>query len=313
MRRRMRMRRLGVYVRVTPRFPRASYGRHVPEYARMNVRDRTKNDLHLLAPGHLPSPQPQWAPAPLPPPSLRGPRNAYFSSAASISGGTAWSASDSCVLPPGSVVIAEWGSGTYSSSDESEEAVAVGDDDSEAAVPMPTGIKASVRKLRKVIRAVRSSPQRRQHWYQLLSPKKVIAGVHMLILDVKTRWSSTHQMMDRAVKYRDSVTKFISENPDLHGDDLTVQDRNAISLVSDWLSNLRSSTSQMSTTSRPMLSSTHAIFRGLQTTLKEKLVALPKESSPELVEGLSKAHRKLSDYYYKYNQSSLYIWATRAV
>ena len=50
-------------------------------------------------------------------------------------------------------------------------------------------------KLRKVIRAVRSSPQRCQQWYQIISPTKVVAVIHMLILDVKTRWSSTHQMM----------------------------------------------------------------------------------------------------------------------
>jgi hypothetical protein len=90
-----------------------------------------------------------------------------------------------------------------------------------------------------------------------------------------------------------------------------MHDWNAISLVSDWLLHFRSATSQMSNTSRPMLSSTHKIFRGLQKTLKEKLVALPKDSSPELVEGLTKAHRKLSDYYYKYDKSPFYIWAAR--
>ena len=55
--------------------------------------------------------------------------------------------------------------------------------------------------LRKVIRAVRSSPQRRQAWYTEVkitllnldtSPIKIAL---MLILDVKTRWSSTHQML----------------------------------------------------------------------------------------------------------------------
>jgi hypothetical protein len=60
-----------------------------------------------------------------------------------------------------------------------------------------------------------------------------------------------------------------------------------------------------------MLSSTHSIFRGLQKTLKEKLTALPKDAPTELVEGLTKAHRKLSDYYYKYDQSPFYIWAAR--
>ncbi|KAJ7340683.1 hypothetical protein DFH08DRAFT_651471, partial [Mycena albidolilacea] len=69
--------------------------------------------------------------------------------------------------------------------DESEEAIAVDDDDDDTATLMPLGIKASF-KLRSVIRAVRSSPQRRQRWYQIISPANIKAGVHMLILDVKT-------------------------------------------------------------------------------------------------------------------------------
>lgn len=90
-----------------------------------------------------------------------------------------------------------------------------------------------------------------------------------------------------------------------------MEDWDAISMVSDWLLHFRAATSQMSTTSRPMLSFTHTIFRGLQKSLKEKLAALPADSPPELVEGLTKAHRKLSDYYYKYDQSPFYIWASR--
>ncbi|KAJ7290084.1 hypothetical protein C8J57DRAFT_1212741 [Mycena rebaudengoi] len=88
-----------------------------------------------------------------------------------------------------------------------------------------------------------------------------------------------------------------------------MQDWNAITLVSDWLLNFRSATSQMSTRSRLMLSSTHSTFRGLQRMLKDKLSALSPGSPPELVEGLTKAHRKLSEYYYKYDHSPFYIWA----
>ncbi|KAJ6521756.1 hypothetical protein B0H19DRAFT_1277060 [Mycena capillaripes] len=77
--------------------------------------------------------------------------------------------------------------------DESEEAIAV--DEDEDSTPMPLGIKASIRKLRKVIRAVRSSPQHRQQWCSILLPQNVLVWVHMLILDVKTHWPSTHQMM----------------------------------------------------------------------------------------------------------------------
>ncbi|KAJ6555827.1 hypothetical protein B0H19DRAFT_1151268 [Mycena capillaripes] len=67
---------------------------------------------------------------------------------------------------------------------------------------MPLGIKAAVRKLQKIIRAVRSSLQRRQQWYSILSPGSIVAGMHMLIFDVRTRWSSTHQMMSTLSTYK---------------------------------------------------------------------------------------------------------------
>ncbi|KAJ7017817.1 hypothetical protein C8F04DRAFT_1199885 [Mycena alexandri] len=49
--------------------------------------------------------------------------------------------------------------------------------------------------------------------------------------------------------------------------------------------------------------------RDLRTKLKKKLAALPEEANPELVQGFNNAHRKLSDYYYKYDQSPVDIWA----
>ncbi|KAH9008871.1 hypothetical protein EDB83DRAFT_2235051, partial [Lactarius deliciosus] len=62
-------------------------------------------------------------------------------------------------------------------------------------------IQTAVQKLRKIIRSVRSSPQRRQIWYQEV--EKINAQIDIneqkssliLILDVKTQWSSTHQML----------------------------------------------------------------------------------------------------------------------
>jgi hypothetical protein len=59
--------------------------------------------------------------------------------------------------------------------------------------------------LRKIIRAVRSSPQRRQAWFRsvhLTKPESMSAAKGdgnplMLILDCRTRWSSTHQMLGK--------------------------------------------------------------------------------------------------------------------
>ncbi|KAJ7640480.1 hypothetical protein DFH06DRAFT_1000691, partial [Mycena polygramma] len=59
----------------------------------------------------------------------------------------------------------------------------------------------AVTKLRQIIRLIRASPQRRQAWvHEVRVSSAFTAGKLgkvplMLILDVKTRWSSTHQML----------------------------------------------------------------------------------------------------------------------
>ena len=58
-----------------------------------------------------------------------------------------------------------------------------------------------------------------------------------------------------------------------------------------------------------MLSTTHAIFRGLQDEIKEILRNIPESVSPNIKQGLIDAHTKLSDYYYKYDESPFYTWA----
>jgi hypothetical protein len=58
-----------------------------------------------------------------------------------------------------------------------------------------------------------------------------------------------------------------------------------------------------------MLSTTHAIFRGLQEHIQQIYHDLPASTPPKIKTGLLDAHRKLSDYYYKYDQSPFYTWA----
>jgi hypothetical protein len=65
----------------------------------------------------------------------------------------------------------------------------------------------------------------------------------------------------------------------------------------------------MSTTMFPMLSTTHAIFRGLQEDIKGILRSLPTTVSTRIKQGLIDAHTKLSDYYHKYDESPFYTWA----
>jgi hypothetical protein len=67
----------------------------------------------------------------------------------------------------------------------------------------------------------------------------------------------------------------------------------------------------MSATKQATLSSTHAIFRGLQEQLREDIATLPRTAPARLRTALANAHRKLSDYYYKFDQSPYYMWASR--
>lgn len=92
---------------------------------------------------------------------------------------------------------------------------------------------------------------------------------------------------------------------------LSADNWDAIALVMKWLKSFWSATTQMSTTKTSMLSTTHAIFRGLQDDLRQSLAELPDSAPAILKTSLMKAHRKLSDYYTKFDESPYYIWASR--
>ncbi|KAG2132135.1 uncharacterized protein EDB93DRAFT_928857 [Suillus bovinus] len=77
-----------------------------------------------------------------------------------------------------------------------------------------------------------------------------------------------------------------------------------------WLKAFRSATTQMSTTKRPMLSSAHAIFRGLEESLRDDLANLPDSAPTKIRLALINAHRKLSDYFFKIDDSPYYVWAS---
>lgn len=115
----------------------------------------------------------------------------------------------------------------------------------------------------------------------------------------------------RALDYRKVIDDFVAKTRDLCKYELTPEDWSAIHLVSNWLKAFRSATTQMSMTKRSMLSSTQAIFRGLQESLQESLCELPNDMPPRLKDSLIKAHRKLSDYYTKFDESPFYIWSSR--
>jgi hypothetical protein len=189
--------------------------------------------------------------------------------------------------------------------------------------------------LRAIVRAVQSSPQWRQAWYNEVRitvdniDDVLISTALMLILNVKTCWSSTHQMCHKlisvicsfiywhkppiagwALDYRAVIDNFVAKNRELHSYELSNEDWTAITLVTKWLKSFRSVTTQMLTMKSPMLSTTHAIFHGLQDDLRQSLANLPNAAPTYLKTAFVKAHWKLSDYYTKLDESPFYIWAS---
>ncbi|KAI3603582.1 transposase-like protein [Moniliophthora roreri] len=179
------------------------------------------------------------------------------------------------------------------------------------------GIGLAVVKLHRIIKTVRSSPQKRHAWkneIRLINTSRTAAGEKalpelMLILDVKTRWSSTHQMLRRALDFIDVIESFVAKTKDLRPFELSSLDWEAIRLVTGWLKSFRSTTTQMSATKTATISFTHAIFRSLQADVCDALKSLPPHHAT-LRSTLLKAHRKLSDYYYRFDSSPLYLWAS---
>jgi len=91
--------------------------------------------------------------------------------------------------------------------------------------------------------------------------------------------------------------------------ELSNADWGSIKLVVSWLKSFRSATTEMSATKSPMLSTTHAIFWGLQDDIKNIIQSLPDSVSPKIKLGLTDVHCKLSNYYYQYNTLPFYTWA----
>lgn len=105
------------------------------------------------------------------------------------------------------------------------------------------------------------------------------------------------------------IDDFVGRHRDLRALELDSDDWSAISLVAGWLKAFRSATTDMSKTKEPMLSTVHAIFRGLQDHIRTALAALPNSAPVRLTDGLIEAHKKLSEYYYRSDDSPYYTWA----
>jgi hypothetical protein len=117
-------------------------------------------------------------------------------------------------------------------------------------------------------------------------------------------------VLGRALQHREAINTYVYRHEDLIQYRLTEDDWKAVEMVTRWLKSFRSATTQMSATKTPMLSSTHAIFRGLQAEIRD-ILQEEQGLNPRLIQGLTDAHLKLSEYYYKFDESPFYLWSSR--
>ncbi|KAJ7307676.1 hypothetical protein DFH08DRAFT_1051543 [Mycena albidolilacea] len=138
-------------------------------------------------------------------------------------------------------------------------------------------IAFAVQKLRRIIKHVRSSPQRRKKWEgQIrLNADELDAALAkaelILILDNLELKLLKLIHTGRALGYRGAVDVYIAAEKDLCTTAVMAdEDWNAIQLVSGWLGLFKGATTKMSTIKKPMLSQTHAIFRTLQSAVQSR-------------------------------------------
>jgi hypothetical protein len=116
-------------------------------------------------------------------------------------------------------------------------------------------------------------------------------------------------LLGRALDFSQEIDDFVGRHRDLRALELDPSDWAAISQVAGWLKAFRSATTEMSKTKEPMLSTIHAIFRGLQDHVSSILRELPDSAPTQLRTGLVDAHTKLSEYYFRLDESPYYTWA----
>lgn len=140
--------------------------------------------------------------------------------------------------------------------------------------------------------------------------RHMICFVSLESIPIYQCYHSCTGYVECAIIYETSIQHYVAANHRVIGDlDLSDDDWKDIKLVKGWLQIFRIATAQMSATSIPMISTCHAVFRGLQDQLKHILVSLPANISPSIHSGILSAHRKLSDYFTKFDESPYYTWA----
>jgi hypothetical protein len=129
--------------------------------------------------------------------------------------------------------------------------------------------------LRAIVKWSRSSPQRRQKWKEEQKAEQRDGDrAVMLILDVRTRWSSTFAMLQRALRFRatiDRVTRLHDGPTELNGLKMLAEEWKIIDVTCRWLKTYADATLELSLGRFPTASSAFLTFSWLMEDVKSML------------------------------------------
>jgi hypothetical protein len=167
-----------------------------------------------------------------------------------------------------------------------------------------------IKRLRYVVRKLRSSPSQRQKFLghcELANVDKL-----MLILDVPTRWNSTFYMIKRAIKVREGLKNWLSTDPEigkvkLGFFQLTSAEWKILEKMCFVLEKFESASNMMSGGTYPTLSLVMPVFIELFTFIEKESEKC--SEIDDLKEPLGAAHGVLAKYFSFTDDSPYYLYA----
>jgi hypothetical protein len=172
-----------------------------------------------------------------------------------------------------------------------------------------TGSEPCIAKLRRVVRCIRSSPQRSQSFKDLLKDYK--SPEHGAILDSPTRWNSTYAMIQRACELRGPLTHMMKVVQGLP--ELTSEEWMLLKVAGQVLIIFKKATEWLCATSYPTLNRAVRVYNYLLDELEDFLgrcnneekgrqrAAIINQCDPSnkrvLTTAMEAAHAKLRCYY----------------
>ncbi|CAB5217264.1 unnamed protein product, partial [Rhizophagus irregularis] len=161
-------------------------------------------------------------------------------------------------------------------------------------------------KLRRLVVKIRLSPQRQERFVRHSEAANL--KDLKLILDVKTRWNSTFDMLNRAFEMREAIDAMVNSDRDLRSFEITDDEWNKIKEIISVLKIFVQTTKILSSAKYPMLSSAIPIYNYLMDGLETYCENF--DSSGDMVIAVKAGLEKLEIYYEKTDDTTMYTIAT---